>query len=46
MMFFIYWKLIKEFGNISSVPEDVVNCFLRTKMDVFVLNSFIIKREP
>ena len=25
-------------------PEEAINCFLRTDMDVLVLNNFIIKR--
>ena len=30
---------------IVNKPEDALNCFLRTKMDVLVLENFIIKRD-
>ena len=29
---------------IVNVPEEALNCFLRTEMDVLVLENFIIKR--
>ncbi len=57
-----YWKLIKEFENITGVPvvlntsfnenepivctpDDAVNCFLKTKMDVLVLGNYYIERQ-
>jgi len=27
-------------------PEEALDCFLRTKMDVIVLGNFLIEREP
>lgn len=56
-----YWKLIKEFENITGIPlvlntsfnenEPIVNtpleaidCFLRTKMDVLVIEDYIIHK--
>jgi carbamoyltransferase len=27
-------------------PEEALDCFLRTKMDVLVLNDWIITRQP
>lgn len=56
-----YWRLIKEFENITGIPivlntsfnenepivntpEDAINCFLRTKMDVLVLENFYVTR--
>ena len=30
---------------IVNKPEDALNCFLRTKMDILVLENFIIKRD-
>jgi len=58
----LYWKLIKEFENLTGVPvvlntsfnenEPIVcnpredlDCFLRTKMDVLVLDNFFITRK-
>jgi len=58
----LYWKLIKEFENLTGVPvvlntsfnenepivctpQEALDCFLRTKMDVLVLNNFFIKRD-
>ncbi len=59
-----YWRLIREFGNLTGVPvvlntsfndnepivckpEEAINCFQRTRMDVLVLGDTIItKREP
>ena len=55
----LYWKLIKEFENLTGIPivlntsfnenEPIVNtpnealdCFLRTRMDVLVLKNFVI----
>jgi carbamoyltransferase len=26
-------------------PEEALDCFLRTKMDVLVMNNFMVKRE-
>jgi len=57
-----YYKLIKEFMNITGIPivlntsfnenepivckpEEALDCFLRTKMDVVVLEKFIIRRK-
>lgn len=59
----LYWKLIKEFENITGVPvvlntsfnenepivckpEEALDCFLRTKMDILVLGPYIIKKDP
>jgi len=56
-----YYKLIKEFYNITDVPmllntsfnenepivckpEEALDCFLRTKMDIIVLENHIIRR--
>jgi carbamoyltransferase len=59
-----YWRLIREFGNLTRVPvvlntsfndnepivckpEEAINCFQRTRMDVLVLGDTIVtKREP
>ncbi|MBT9150991.1 MAG: Decarbamoylnovobiocin carbamoyltransferase [candidate division WS2 bacterium] len=58
----LYWKLIKEFENLTGVPvvlntsfnenepivctpEEALNCFLRTKMDVLVMGNFFIDRS-
>ena len=57
----LYWQLIREFENLTSVPvvlntsfnenepivctpQEALDCFLRTKMDVLVLGNFFIKR--
>jgi carbamoyltransferase len=57
----LYWKLIKEFENLTGVPvllntsfnenepivckpDEALDCFLRTKMDMLVLGNFIIRR--
>ena len=57
-----YYKLIKEFYNITGVPiilntsfnenepivckpEEALDCFLRTKMDILVMENWIIKRN-
>ncbi len=54
-----YWKLIKEFENITGIPvvlntsfnenepivntpEEAIDCFLRTKMDVLVIGDLIL----
>ena len=56
-----YYKLIKEFENITNVPivlntsfndnepivntpNEAINCFLNTKMDVLVLENFIVSK--
>ena len=56
-----YWRLIREFGNLTGVPvlvntsfndnepivcspEEAINCFLRTRMDVLVLGSFVLRK--
>jgi len=56
-----YWRLIKEFEMLTSVPvllntsfnenepivctpEEALDCFLRTKMDVLVLGNYVIER--
>ncbi len=58
----LYWKLIKEFENLTGVPvvlntsfnenepivctpQEALDCFLRTKMDVLVMGNFFIKRN-
>ena len=58
----LYYKLIKEFEKLTSVPvllntsfnenepivctpEEALDCFLRTKMDILVLRNFIIHRS-
>jgi carbamoyltransferase len=57
-----YWRLIREFGNLTGVPvllntsfndnepivckpEEAINCFLRTRMDVLVLGDTIIEKR-
>ena len=57
-----YYKLIKEFFNITGVPiilntsfnenepivfkpEEALNCFLRTKMDILVMENWVISRN-
>jgi len=59
----LYWKLIKEFENLTGVPvvlntsfnenepivctpQEALDCFLRTKMDVLVLEKFFISKKP
>ena len=56
-----YWRLIREFGNLTGVPvvlntsfndnepivcrpEEGIDCFLRTKMDVLVLGDILIRK--
>ena len=59
-----YWRLIREFANLTGVPvvlntsfndnepivcrpEEAIDCFRRTKMDVLVLGDFLIRKpEP
>jgi carbamoyltransferase len=57
----LYWKLIKEFENLTGVPvllntsfndnepivctpEEAVDCFLRTKMDVLAIGKFFVQK--
>jgi carbamoyltransferase len=57
-----YWRLIREFGNLTGVPvvlntsfndnepivcrpEEAIECFLRTKMDVLVLGDMLIRKS-
>lgn len=56
-----YWRLIREFGNLTGVPvvlntsfndnepivcrpEEAIECFLRTKMDVLVLGDMLVRK--
>jgi len=56
-----YWRLIREFGNLTGVPvvlntsfndnepivcrpEEAIECFLRTKMDVLVLGDTLVRK--
>jgi carbamoyltransferase len=56
-----YWRLIREFGNLTGVPvvlntsfndnepivcrpEEAIDCFLRTRMDVLVLGNFLVRK--
>jgi carbamoyltransferase len=56
-----YWRLIKEFANLTGVPvvlntsfndnepivcrpEEAIECFLRTKMDVLVLGDILVRK--
>jgi carbamoyltransferase len=58
----LFWKLIKRFAELTSVPvlvntsfndnepivcrpEEAVNCFLRTNMDVLVLGNFVVEKN-
>ncbi len=58
-----YWRLIREFGNLTGVPvvlntsfndnepivcrpEEAIDCFLRTRMDVLVLGNFLVRKPP
>ncbi len=57
----LYWRLIREFENITGIPvllntsfnenepivchpQEALDCFLRTKMDVLVLGPYMIRR--
>jgi len=57
----LYWRLLKEFANLTGVPvivntsfnenepivcrpEEALDCFLRTKMDVLVLGNFVLEK--
>ena len=56
-----YWRLIREFGNLTGVPvvlntsfndnepivcrpEEAIECFLRTRMDVLVLGDILVRK--
>jgi carbamoyltransferase len=56
-----YWRLIKEFANLTGVPvvlntsfndnepivcrpEEAIDCFLRTNMDVLVLGDVLVRK--
>lgn len=56
-----YWRLIREFANLTGVPvvlntsfnenepivcqpEEAIQCFLRTKIDVLVLGNTIVRK--
>src|ERR1700722_13975439 len=56
-----YWRLIREFANLTRVPvllntsfndnepivcrpEEAIECFLRTKMDVLVLGDMLVRK--
>jgi carbamoyltransferase len=56
-----YWRLIREFGNLTGVPvvlntsfndnepivcrpEEAIDCFLRTKMDMLVLGDMLVRK--
>src|SRR5579864_1126797 len=56
-----YWRLIREFGNLTGVPvvlntsfndnepivcrpEEAIECFIRTKMDVLVLGDILVRK--
>ena len=58
----LYWRLLKEFANLTGVqalvntsfnenepivcrPEEAIECFLRTKMDVLALGSFLVEKK-
>lgn len=57
----LYWKLIKEFENLTGVPvllntsfnenepvvcqpEEALDCFLRTKMDVLAIGKYLVEK--
>ncbi len=57
----LYWRLIKEFKDLTGVPvllntsfnegepivntpEEAVDCFLRTRMDVLVLGNYFVEK--
>jgi carbamoyltransferase len=58
----LYWRLIKEFEQITGIPmllntsfnenepivchpQEALDCFLRTKMDVLALGPYLLKRS-
>jgi len=58
-----YWRLIREFANLTGVPvvlntsfndnepivcrpQEAIDCFLRTKMDVLVLGDTLVRKSP
>ncbi len=58
-----YWRLIREFANLTGVPvvlntsfndnepivcrpEEAIDCFVRTHMDVLVLGNTIVVKPP
>lgn len=59
---FRYWKLIKEFENLTGegvilntsfnikgepivcTPEEAINCFLKTGMDVLAIGDYLVKK--
>jgi carbamoyltransferase len=58
----LYWKLIRVFGDLTSVPvvlntsfndnepivcrpEEALDCFARTQMDVLVMGNFILEKK-
>jgi carbamoyltransferase len=58
----LYWRLLKEFANLTGVPvlvntsfnenepivcrpEEAIECFLRTKMDVLALGNFLVEKK-
>src|SRR5271156_634640 len=58
----LYWKLIRAFGDLTSVPvllntsfndnepivcrpEEALDCFLRTRMDVLVMGNFVLEKK-
>jgi len=58
----LYWRLIKEFANITGVPvvlntsfnenepivctpDEALDCFLRTRMDVLVIGPCVVMRS-
>ena len=57
-----YWRLIKEFENVTGVsavlntsfnenepivcaPNEAIDCFLRTKMDVLAIGDYLVVKE-
>jgi carbamoyltransferase len=58
----LYWRLIKEFENITQIPvllntsfnenepivchpQEALDCFVRTNMDILVLGPYMIRRQ-
>ena len=58
----LYWRLIKEFENLTGVPvllntsfndnepivctpEEAIDCFQRTNMDVLVMGNYLVERN-